>query len=126
MRRSGAVVLVAAVLGGCGSGGGSNVPKSWQRVDSCLEQHPSFVGNVAADDTRGPGGRGTLSVEGSGGAIANAFRFKSHAAAVAAERGIGPPGPTVTFFGNIALEINAGTSSSADAAIAQCFSQVYG
>jgi hypothetical protein len=52
----------AAALAGCGasSGGGGNgqVPASWQKVDSCLEQHPSFVGNVVGDDTSGPGAKG--------------------------------------------------------------------
>lgn len=84
----------------CGSGATS----SWHSVASCLEQRPAFVDNVVAQDKGGPGGRGTLSVEGRGGALANAYRYPSHAAAVAAEQGIGPPGPTVTYYGPVALE----------------------
>jgi hypothetical protein len=144
MRGSSAVVVAAIVVGGCGSGSGhdgtGHVPTvrvssaSWMNVGACLERHPSFTGNVAGDDKSGPGGRGTLSVEGSGGELANAYRFKlanayrfkSHAAAVASERGIGPPGPTVTLYGDIALEVDPRTSQGDAAAITQCFSHAYG
>ena len=71
MLTTGIAVLVAAC------GGQSTITSAWKHVDSCLEQHPSFVGNVVA----GKGGPGdtidTLSVEGSGGALANAYRFPS-------------------------------------------------
>ena len=142
MRRSSAVVVAAIVVGGCGSSSGHDgsghavrvSSASWMNVGACLERDPSFTGNVAGDDKSGPGGRGTLSVEGSRGALANgyrfkranAYRFKSHAAAVASERGIGPPGPTVTLHGDIALEVDPRTSQSDAAAITRCFSQAYG
>jgi hypothetical protein len=123
MRKSGAVLLASILLGGCG---GANVSKSWTAVDACLKQHPSFVGNVGGDETGGPGNRGTLSVEGSAGALANAWRYASHAVAVADTAGMGPPGPTVTYYGNIALAVNASTSQNAAASIVSCFDQVYG
>jgi hypothetical protein len=121
-------VAAAMLLAGCGSGGGANanVSRPWHAVDSCLEQNLAFIGNVVTDNTGGRGNRGVLSVEGSGGALANAFRFQSHAAAVAGERGIGPPGPTVTYYGDLALEVNASTSQDDATFIQSCFSQVYG
>ncbi|MGO9899689.1 MAG: hypothetical protein ACLP0J_08340, partial [Solirubrobacteraceae bacterium] len=39
---------------------------------------------------------------------------------------IPPPGPTVSFYGNVALEVNASTSQYAGGAIQQCFENVYG
>src|ERR1039457_6219190 len=123
-----AALAICVAIPGCGSSSSSNanVAQSWHAVDSCLEQHLSFIGNVVGDNTSGPGNLGTLSVAGSGGFLANAFRFRSHAAAVASERGIGPPGPTVTYYGDLALEVNASTSRDDATLIQSCFSQVYG
>jgi hypothetical protein len=119
-----AAALAAVVLAGCGSssstGTGSTVSRSWHRADECLEKHPAFVGNVVGTDHGGSGKRGVLTVEGATGALANAFRYPSHRAAVAGERGIGPPGPGVTYFGQVALEINHGTSSGDAALIKSC------
>jgi hypothetical protein len=108
------------------SGGTQNVGRSWSAVDSCLEQRLAFVGNVGTYETGGPAKRSVLAVEGSGGALANAYRFASHQAAVVAERGLGPPGPTVTYHGKIALEVNAGTSQRDATFIRGCFDRVYG
>ena len=130
--RTSSLALLTVFLGGCasggaGSGGSANVSQSWHAVDSCLEQHPTFVGNVVGDNTSGPDKRGTLTVETySGGEGAIAFRFRSHSAAAAAERGIGPPGPTVTYYGDIALEVSSGTSQNKAVLIENCFDQVYG
>jgi hypothetical protein len=130
--RTSSLALLAVFLGGCASGGAAsggsaNVSQSWHAVDSCLEQHPTFVGNVVGDNTSGPDKRGSLTVETySGGAGAIAFRFRSNSAAAAAERGIGPPGPTVTYYGDIALEVSSGTSQKKAVLIENCFDQVYG
>jgi hypothetical protein len=121
--------LLATACWAAGACGGENtITQAWRTVDSCLEQHPSFVGNVVV----GKGGPGdaidSLSIEGSGGAFANAYRFPSAADARSAEQGLGPPGPTVTFYGNgnIALEVNASTSQGTAGAVEQCFDSAYG
>ena len=123
-------VAVAAtnVLAGCGGTGSSapSIPRAWQKVDNCLEQHASFAGNVAYNhQNSGPGWHGSLNitVDGASGFIATAYRFKSHAAAAAGEKGIGPPGPTVHFYGPVALEINPGTTRSQANAIENCFTK---
>jgi hypothetical protein len=69
-RAKQAVVFAcAALLAGCGSGGSSsaNVTQSWHAVDSCLEQHVAFVGNVAAAVAAG-----SYSQAGSAGAVPSA------------------------------------------------------
>jgi hypothetical protein len=117
-------------IAGCGSGGGSHVPAVWREVDNCLESHPAFIGNVVAESQGGPpGAKGTLSIASSGdlaGFVANAYRYASPAAATAGENGVGPPGPTVSFYRNIALEVNSGTSRRDDSFISRCFDRTYG
>ena len=132
-RRSGAMaraalyvaLLATASLVAAGCGGQSTITAAWRNVDSCLELHPSFVGNVVVEKG-GPGDAvDGLSVEDSGGALANAYRFPSAADARSTEQGLGPPGPTVIFYRKIALEVNASTSQGKAAAIEQCFDSVY-
>ena len=133
-KRSGAIgraalpvaLLATACSAAVACGGENTITSAWRKVDSCLEEHPSFVGNVVVEKG-GPGDAiDALSVFGSGGALANAYRFPSLADARSAEQGIGPPGPTVTFYGNVALEVNASTSQHAGGAIDECFDNVYG
>ncbi len=91
-------LLAAACFVAVACGGENTITSAWRKVDPCLEGHPSFVGNVGVE-RGGPGDAiDTLSVEGSGGALANAFRFPSLADAQAAEQGIGPPGRTSRFL----------------------------
>ena len=129
-ERAGNPIVGAAIAVGClaivACGGQNTITSAWKKVDSCLEQHPSFVGNVVVSNGGGNGAMDSLSVEGSGGALANAFRYRSAADAKSAEQGIGPPGPTVTFYGKIALEINASTSQGDASAIQACFDTAYG
>ena len=115
---------IGVLLTACG--GQDTITSAWKKVDSCLEQHPSFVGNVVIGKGGPSDAIDTLSVEGSGGALANAYRFPSSADARSAEHGIGPPGPTVSFYGNIAFEMNASTSLASAGAIEACFKSVYG
>lgn len=136
--RGALVALAAILLVGCGSSGSSTVSKSWQRVDACLEKHSSFHGNVAAFDRGGGGGEGYLYLidnPSSGGHLVNAYRFPSHSAAVAFERAVVPYNRStsgngspvaVEYYGDIALEINAGVSSQDVAEIKRCFNQAYG
>jgi hypothetical protein len=125
MSRLGILITSAVVLlTACD--GQSTITPAWKKVDSCLEQHPSFVGNVVVEKGGGGGAIDTLSVEDSGGALVNASRFPSAAAARSAEQGIGPPGPTVFLYGDIALEVNASAPRNKAGAIERCFNGVYG
>lgn len=133
MRRLGLLlcVVLAVAFAGCGSSGGSSskVSPSWAKVDSCIETNPSFIGNVIGTDRGGPGGQGGVSVArlgDSAGFVANGYRFSTAAAAAQAERGIGPPGPTVSLYGQVALEIHGGVNRKGASEIRACFDKVYG
>ncbi|MEA2474390.1 MAG: hypothetical protein QOE06_2305 [Thermoleophilaceae bacterium] len=113
-------MAAALAVAGCGSGH-ARVSASWHAVDSCLERRPALVGKVRGDDKDGPGGRGSLFVTVSPSRYAEAFRFRTHAAAVA---GVGPRG-TIAYYGPIALLVSSG-SRGEEAFIKGCFARVYG
>lgn len=118
-----------AILGAIGVPAGSSTASvsPWSKVDSCLEHHASFAGNVAVGKGRGNGAVDSTSVWDSRGTLAWGFRYRTPSAARAAERGIGPPlGPTVIFYGNVALQINRSIPPGAASAIQSCFDSIYG
>jgi hypothetical protein len=86
------VLLAAACFTAVACGGESTITPAWRKVDSCLEQGPSFLGNVVVEKGGPVNAIDSLSVDASGGALANAYCFPSAADARSAEEAIGPPG----------------------------------
>jgi hypothetical protein len=122
MKRVGALAVVAAVcLTACGSAH-HRIPASWRAVAECLERHLGYAGKVTADDTGGPGGRGSLLMVLTDRRFVKAYRFASPRAARAS---VGPPGETVTYYGAVA--VLASSESHAEVRFMKsCFARVYG
>jgi hypothetical protein len=100
LKKAGALAITAALgLTACGSAH-HRVPASWRAVADCLERHPGYAGKVTADDSGGPGGRGSLLLVLTDRRFVKAYRFASPRAARA---GVGPPGETVTYYGSVAV-----------------------
>jgi hypothetical protein len=119
-KRIASAVAAVLCLAACGSVH-HRIPASWRAVDACLEQRPAYVGKVRADDSGGPGGRGSLVMVVSDRRFVQAYRFPTRSAAVA---GVGPPG-TVTYYGSVAVLVSS-ESKAEVAYIKSCFARVYG
>jgi hypothetical protein len=114
-------VLAALGVTACGSSGHA-VPASWRTVVDCLERHPGYAGKVTADDTGGPGGRGSLLMVITDRRFVKAYRFASPRAARA---GVGPPGETVTYYGPVAV-LPSSESHAEVRFMKGCFARAYG
>jgi hypothetical protein len=120
MKRGSALATAVALgLTACGSGH-QPVPTSWRAVATCLERHHGYAGKVTADDTGGPGGRGSLLMVITDRRFVKAYRFASPSAARAS---VGRPGEFLTYYGPVA--VLASSESHAEVRFMKsCFARV--